>query len=105
MVTFFDVHFKLMNNVYVDIMMTSISEHTAFPKGSLGVFKIHIFSSLSVTAKSTSLQKPTLFVFIYLSQLVRLFTSLQIYQSVISSVVQSSWRYYEIYGLCKVSSF
>lgn len=87
------------------IMMTSISEHTAFPRGFFGGFKIHILSFLSVTAKSPNLQKPTFFVFIYLSQLVRLPISLQKYQSVSSRVVQSSRRYYEIYGLCKVLPF
>lgn len=62
-----------MNNKYVHITMTPISEHTALPRGFLGAIKIHILSSLSATAKSKNLRKPTFLVFIDISQLVTLF--------------------------------
>lgn len=37
-----NVYGYIMNDVYVYIMMTSISEHSAFPRGLLGALKIHI---------------------------------------------------------------
>lgn len=71
-----NVYVYIMNNVYVYIMMTSISEQSAFPRGIWQALKIHILGPylwLTAELKISKGQLLFCFVFIYLSQLVRLF--------------------------------